>query len=285
MSRGDDLAMTEERLAEVALDEASATSAFEGFAFASHVGGLPAQAAGMHEVAAFLNRAGRGLAPVSAPPRPDLGLQRSRMIFAMDATASREPTWDRACNVQAEMFLSAEGLGGLDVQLVHFRGLGDLDASPWYRRPSDLMGRMTGVRCLPGPTQIGRVLSHAVREARQNRVGALVYVGDSVEEDPARLYRRAGELTLLNVPMFIFYEETEEPEVTAMAVPVFQELARLTRGACCRLDSDSAGQLGELLRGAALFAAGGWPALADLRPREGGALERFRREMARRWKA
>src|SRR5687767_13374539 len=30
---------------------------------------------------------------------------RGRLLFAMDATASREPTWDLACAIQGEMFV------------------------------------------------------------------------------------------------------------------------------------------------------------------------------------
>ena len=35
----------------------------------------------------------------------------AHMIFALDATASREETWDAARQLQTEMFLSARSLG------------------------------------------------------------------------------------------------------------------------------------------------------------------------------
>jgi hypothetical protein len=54
------------------------------------------------------------------PARPSGS--RGRLLFAMDATASREPTWDHACAIQGEMFVAAEGLGGLDVRLAFYRG-------------------------------------------------------------------------------------------------------------------------------------------------------------------
>jgi hypothetical protein len=44
------------------------------------------------------------------------GAGRGRLLFAMDATASREPTWDHACGIQGEMFVAADALGGLDVR-------------------------------------------------------------------------------------------------------------------------------------------------------------------------
>src|SRR3546814_9870581 len=47
----------------------------------------------------------------SPAPQRDGG-RRGRLIFAMDATASREPTWDRACRLQGEMFKETAALGG-----------------------------------------------------------------------------------------------------------------------------------------------------------------------------
>ncbi|MBL4581974.1 MAG: hypothetical protein JKY29_09165, partial [Gammaproteobacteria bacterium] len=41
----------------------------------------------------------------------------ARLIFSLDATASRQGTWDVASQLQNEMFLSAQSLGGLNVQL------------------------------------------------------------------------------------------------------------------------------------------------------------------------
>ncbi|HEV7994737.1 MAG TPA: VWA domain-containing protein, partial [Stellaceae bacterium] len=66
------------------------------------------------EVADFLDQLKR------MPARPGGG--RGRLIFALDATASREPTWDRACRIQGEMFEATAALGGLEIQLVFYRG-------------------------------------------------------------------------------------------------------------------------------------------------------------------
>jgi hypothetical protein len=40
--------------------------------------------------------------------------------FALDATASRQPTWDTACELQVDMFREAATTGGLDMQLVYY---------------------------------------------------------------------------------------------------------------------------------------------------------------------
>ena len=132
------------------------------------------------------------------PPRPGAG--RARLIFAMDATASREPTWDRACQVQGQMFLETAALGGLDVQLVYYRGFAECRASRWVNNPSDLVRLMTGVFCLAGQTKIGRVLQHAVKETEKKRVAALVFVGDCFEEHLDEVGQTAGQLGMLGVP-------------------------------------------------------------------------------------
>ena len=93
----------------------------------------------------------------------------------MDATASREPTWDRACQVQGQMFLETAALGGLEVQLVYYRGFDECRASRWVSQPSDLVRLMTRVFCLAGQTKIGRVLQHAVRETQRSGLRSLCW--------------------------------------------------------------------------------------------------------------
>jgi hypothetical protein len=79
-------------------------------------GHTPAAATGRAEIDAFLAKV-KGLAPTTAAG------QRGRLIFALDATMSRQPMWDSACRLQADMFREAAAIGGLDVQLVYYRGL------------------------------------------------------------------------------------------------------------------------------------------------------------------
>src|SRR3546814_7222689 len=140
----------------------------------------------------------------------------------MDATASREPTWDRASHLQAEMFKETEVLGGLEVQLVYYRGFGECKASPWVAESEKLLRFMTGVFCLAGRTQIGKVLKRAAKETKQSKVAAVVFVGDAMEEDLNHLGHLAGELGLLGVPSFQFHEGGEQ-----MARPPFTHIARL----------------------------------------------------------
>lgn len=216
---------------------------------AGHV--RPAEPSTGAEVADFL----RNVKALS----PQAGQGRGRLIFAMDATMSRQPTWDMALALQADMFKAVKTVGGLDVQLVYFRGAGECRASKWVGDPEALARLMTAVECHGGYTQIGKVLAHARQESEKRKVNAIVYVGDCMEEGPDDLCGRAGELALHGVPMFLFQEGQD-----ASAERTFREIARLTGGAWCRFDTGSAAQLRELLTAVAVYATGGHRALERL---------------------
>jgi hypothetical protein len=190
---------------------------------------------------------------------------RGRLIFALDATASREPSWDRACRIQGEMFEATATLGGLDVKLLFYRGFAECKASRWMQNADDLHRAMRAVSCIGGETQIERVLSHAIAETRKRRVNALVFVGDAMEENVDRLCRLAGELGLLGTPVFVFHEGGD-PDAGA----AFRQIAKLSRGAYLSFDRASADRLKELLAAIAVYAAGGYRALADYGQRKGG---------------
>ena len=224
-------------------------------------GPRPAPSAGTasaSEVADFIARM-KTIAPASAG-------ERGRLVFAMDATMSREPTWDMALKLQGDMFAAVKDVGGLDVQLVFFRGHGECRASKRVSAPTELARLMTTVSCRGGLTQLGKVLSHAATETQARRVHALVYVGDAMEEDIDPLCAKAGALGLLGVPVFLFQEGHD-----AKATRAFREIARLTKGATCRFDSGSAEELRALLRAVAVYASGGRKALLALSTKSGGS--------------
>src|SRR5215217_1645935 len=163
---------------------------------------------------------------------------RGRLVFALDATMSRQPTWDLACKVQAQMFEAADTIGGLAVQLIYFRGFDECRASKWVIAPSALTKLMTQIDCRGGHTQIGRVLRHVRNEATSTGVKALVYVGDAMEEP------------------------------VEVAGNAFKEIARLTGGAYARFDANAPSSLASLLRAAAAYASGGVDALNRLAARD-----------------
>jgi hypothetical protein len=182
---------------------------------------------------------------------------RGRIIFALDATASREQTWDTACKLQADMFREVASAGGLEVQLVYYRGDRQCAASRWTTDTNHLTKIMTGIMCRAGYTQLRKVLAHARKETQLLKVGALIFIGDALEEGPDEIIPEARELGRLGVPAFMF-QEGDDPKVEK----TFREIARVTKGAYCRFDPGAARELAELLRAVAVYAVGGVEALA-----------------------
>jgi hypothetical protein len=177
-----------------------------------------------------------------------------RLIFAVDATASRQPTWDTAAKLQAEMFNEVAAIGGLDAQLIFFRGVNECVASRWFSEGKSLAATMSRIMCAAGHTQICKVLSHARKENARKKINALILISDACEELPADLYAEARELP---VPVFMFQEGADE-----RVAAIYREIATITGGGSCRFDISAAQRLTDLLRAVAAFATGGVKALA-----------------------
>lgn len=204
-------------------------------------------------VAAFLDKVGQlgAVRPASA--------RLGRLLFAVDATASRQPSWDAACYLQGEMFLATRDLGGLAVSLAYYRGFLEFAATPFLTDTAELARRMAGVQCLGGQTQILRVLRHALAETRREPIQAMVFVGDAIEEPIDPLCHAAGEMGIRGTPVFVFHEGKD-----ADAGNAFRQIAKVSGGAYAPFDSGSAEALRALLRAVAVFAAGGRQALHAL---------------------
>src|ERR1700744_187486 len=158
-------------------------------------GSPPQQPSAAADIAAFVAKA-KATSPYAEG-------RKGRLIFALDATMSRQPTWDMACTLQGDMFREAASLGSLDIRLVYYRGLDECRATGWISDSAKLAELMGKIDCRGGNTQIGKVLSEARREAVASAVRAVVFVGDAMEERVDELCAKAGELGLLKVPVFM----------------------------------------------------------------------------------
>src|SRR5215471_7925989 len=206
----------------------------EGEVSSRKPGSLPEERASSSEdIAAFVARA-RAMSPHAAGAR-------GRLVFALDATMSRQPTWDMACSLQADMFREAASLGSLDIRLIYYRGFNECRATRWISDSAELAKLMGKIDCRGGNTQIGKVLVEARREAAESGVRAVVFVGDAMEESVDDLCSKAGVLGMLKVPVFVF-QEGHDPA----AERAFREIARLSGGAWCRFDPGAAAQLRQL---------------------------------------
>jgi hypothetical protein len=198
----------------------------------------------------------------------------SRLLFGMDATASREMTWDRACHLQGQMFETTSHIGTLNVQLCYYRGFNQFRASPWCTSATQLHEEMSAVHCLGGYTQIRKVLEHALAEHKTNRLRAVVFVGDALEEDADMLCHLAGQLGVLHIPLFMFQEGTNRKVKST-----FEQMALLTGGAYAPFDLNSASELNDLLSAVAVYATGGQSALENFGKRRKGQVGLLTRQL------
>ncbi|WP_193337220.1 VWA domain-containing protein [Devosia beringensis] len=206
--------------------------------------GLPDKGKVSGNIAAFVQKVGTMARPNAA--------QDGRLLFALDATMSRQPTWDLACSLQAEMFAAIPKPSALQVQLLYFRGFGECRASKWVLDGDALARLMSGIDCRGGHTQIAKVFAHARAEHKRRRINAVIYVGDAMEENVDDLAEKAGQLGLLGLPLFIF-QEGRDAQVEA----AFRDFARLSKGAYARFDASAPQELAALLKAVAAYASGG----------------------------
>ncbi len=205
---------------------------------------------------------------------PRQGGAQGRLIFALDATASREATWDQACHLQSELFLATKDLGGLAIQLCYYRGYGEFKSTKFVSETAQLLNLMNGVSCLGGRTQISRVLAHAVKETRAQAVKAVVFIGDCCEEPVDELCHAAGELGMLRTPVFMFHEGGD-----AHARAVFQQVSKLSGGAYAPFDRNSPQVLKDLMAAVAVYASGGAKALQDFSSRSSAEVRRLTQQI------
>jgi len=241
--------------------------------------------------------AGKAPAPARRRDAADLFLEQataadraepSRVIMAIDATGSREATWDAACCIQADMF-KAVATGGLQVQLVAFLGglqlygggtvLGMVDGTPTvaggepvdknparlltgpkgptgepaFTSSSEVLDRlMRKITCKVGYSQIERVLRHALDTHRKTAIKGVVVIGDMFEENIESVLAVARELGRAQVKVFMFQEGDN-----AKARKAFEAIAAATEGAYAPFSDGSADQLRDLLKALAVFAVSG----------------------------
>ncbi|MEC8299195.1 MAG: VWA domain-containing protein [Pseudomonadota bacterium] len=187
-----------------------------------------------------------------------------RLVFGMDATASRERTWDNACQIQNQMFSATDDIGGINVQLCYYRGFNQFQYTGWFSSGKELIKEMAKVSCLGGHTQIAKIFKHALEEHKAQKIKALVFVGDALEENADTLCHLAGKFGVFNIPIFMFQEGSDHFVMSA-----FRQIALLSGGAYAPFNSGSVKELQELLSSVAVFVAGGHEALETYEKRDG----------------
>ena len=157
-------------------------------------------------------------------PSGNPALPCARVIYAIDATASREHAWSIARDLQAGMFIEAGSAGILNLQLVYFQGT-ICRASKWASRGEELARWMGTIQCEAGLTQIERILRHALREHEKAAVQGITFIGDAMEEDLGVLGALADQLGAASVPLHMCQEGND-----AVVRSAFRLLALKTGG-------------------------------------------------------
>jgi hypothetical protein len=195
-----------------------------------------------------------------------------RIMIALDLTSSRESGLREARIATAAMFevVQSIGAGALAVKLVFYRGQ-ECKASGWERNAGVLRRAMEKLSCKAGYTQIARVLRLALAE--KEPVAALVFVGDSCEEQPEELAELAETLGEKDTPVFLFHDlNGRDVEAARAAAPIFAHIAEASGGAYCPFGTASAGALREALASLAVFSTAGAEGVKQIEaPRTPGA--------------
>ena len=220
---------------------------------------LPVQ----RERAAFLDKV-RGSKALSATPKNETlakaihTSQRPRLLFTMDATASREPSWNIAKEITGAMFEAVPG--ALDVALAYHGGGRLQEITPFSTNARAFLDKLQMVQCRAGCTALNKILDAAIDIPQ---LKALIYVGDCFEESAIEAVELAQQLKLKGVRCFMFHDTSSGTQGydVKTARTIFEQIAQITGGALLPFDENSPGMVKALLEAIAIFASLGIKAL------------------------
>jgi hypothetical protein len=178
-----------------------------------------------------------------APTRP-------RLIFAVDATASREPAWETARQVTDALFRVLPG--ELEVALAVHGGSLLHTFTPFTANAGALRDRAAGIACITGRTQLLPILERALSNPG---VRVVTYIGDVFEESPARGRKLADALGARGIRLIVLHDTVDW--LARRDAELFQDLARRTGGCVVPFDANAPQRLRELLAAVAVYAVGG----------------------------
>lgn len=224
---------------------------------------LPAKS----ERTGFLDRVRKSKA-VSATPKHETlskalaNKSRPRLLFAMDATASREASWNVAKEITIAMFEAVPG--ALDVALAYHGGGRLHELTPFSPNAKVFLDKVHTVYCTAGMTALNQVLAQATEITR---LKALIYVGDCFEENQQEAVELAQILKLKGVRCFMFHDASSKSQGydVETAGKVFASIAKITGGALLPFDESSPQMVKALLEAISIYAAQGIKALEQKR--------------------
>ena len=202
----------------------------------------------------------------NAEPPADTGpSSRPRLVFAVDATASREPAWAAARQVTDALVKALPG--ELDVALAVHGGSRVHTFTAFTNDPATLRDRTAGVTCEAGLTRLLPILSASLK---QPSVRVIVYIGDVFEENVTQGRGLADSLGQRGAKLIVLHD-TADPSARRDA-ELFWDLAKRTGGCVLPFDVNAPGRLRDILSAVAVYAVGGEKLLREKRHALPGAV-------------
>ena len=190
---------------------------------------------------------------------------RPRLVFAVDATASREPAWVAARQVTDALVKALPG--ELDVALAVHGGSRVHTFTAFTTDAATLRDRAAGVACEAGMTRLLPILSTTLK---QQSVRVIIYIGDVFEESLSHGRRLADQLGARGTKLIVLHDTTD-PSARRDA-ELFWDLAKRTGGCVLPFDADAPGRLRDILSAVAVYAVGGEKLLRERRHELAGAV-------------
>ncbi len=184
------------------------------------------------------------------PPGETGAPLRPRLVFAVDATASREPAWAAARQVTDALVKALPG--ELDVALAVHGGSRVHTFTAFTDDAKTLRDRAAGVVCQAGMTRLLPILAAALKRPG---VRVVIYIGDVFEESVAH-GRQLADAMGAQATRLIVLHDTADPAARRDA-EVFWDLAKRTGGCVLPFDASAPAGLRDLLSAVAAYAVGG----------------------------
>lgn len=197
-------------------------------------------------------RSAKAAKPLAGSRAAPVVEQRPRLVFGVDATASRQPAWESAQRITDRMFDAIPG--ALDVALaVH----GGSRVHTFTQFSSDVglfRGKAAAVRCMAGETKLCDLMERALESGG---VRVMSYIGDAFEESREMALALADRFRARGIRLVILADQP-----SPATLEFFQQLVARAGGAVLDFRAEQLDVMGEVLEGVAALAVGGRKLLA-----------------------
>src|SRR5271165_2696119 len=199
------------------------------------------------------------------PPTETAAPSRPRLVFAVDATASREPAWAAARRVTDALVKALPG--ELDVALAVHGGSRVHTFTAFTNDARTLRDRAAGVSCQAGMTRLLPILATTLK---QQSVRVVIYIGDVFEESLPHGRDLADSLGARGTKLIVLHDTSDNG--ARRDAEIFWDLAKRTGGCVLPFNANTPDRLRDILSAVAVYAVGGEKLLRERRHALPGAV-------------